>query len=1205
MNKIYLLIVFIIGSISFSQAQTSLGGKIKDAESNEIVIGATILLYKDGVQKQGTVADEWGNYQFSNIDPGTYRVEVSMISYAKQVITNVVVGSGKSNKLDVLLTAESTSLDEVVITEHKVPLVEQDNTTQGVTLTKEQIEKSPFRNITAIVSNAGGVSTGNTGNVSIRGSRPSATTYIVDGVKVSGAYLPPNELEQLQVITGGLEAQYGDVTGGVVVASTRGPSQNFNFYLDGETSKYLDPYGRSEVNVSTSGPIWKKDNKSIIGFRLGGRYIGSFDDSPSFQSRRYMKESEVDRLEANPLRKVGAAYFPEGEFNTTSITEWSKTTKNNQSRNYDLNGKLDFRLPANIDIQLGGGYTDSKDRFSPSNAWSLANYRNNPYNYFNRYRGNFRFRHRLGNQNEVDKGVIQNVSYTIIGGYEKEFSHSQDYRHTNKIFDYGYIGQYHLRDSFPIAFDPGSGTYEQRTGFVIYVDPDNPLYTPGTQNPVLSNYNLVLDSAARSVPASTLNTNGIFDNVNSTIHNLYSNVGQVYNSFSKGESDDITGRVDIGFDLVGKNSDVGRHNILLGFLYQQDINRSYSLAPAGLWRLADQLANTQFGALDSTSLKGYWTTPDGLQIPLYNPAVTNQKGSTFYIKVREKLGVPLTDYVHVNNLTPDQLSLDMFSAEELLRNGYVGFYGFDYLGNKVENASFNDFFTDTVAGLSNVKKFTIAPFSPTYQSFYIQDKFQAKDVIFRLGLRLERYDANTKVLRDPYSLYPILTAQEFYDQRGTPLPDNINPNAFVYKTSSSGEAAAAAYRIGDVWYDSKGLETSRPFNSNADIHPAYALIAEDPVLKPDISRPTYDPNRSFRDYNPQITFSPRIAISFPISDEANFFGHYDILVQRPPSGNYANPFDYYLWESRTDIANPDLKPEKTIDYEVGFQQVIGKQSAIKLSAYYKEIRDLIQSTYLNNTANNSGRMLTYRNIDFSTVKGLQIQYDLRRLGNVSLLANYTLQFADGTGSDPNTQRNIAKNGTIRILSPLDFDERHALKLQMDFRYEDGNKYNGPVWFGQDVFANAGVNIAASAISGRPYTKDQKPEQFGSSASIGTYNGARYPWNYNVDMRIDKQFMLNKANKKHPLPMTVYLRITNLLNTRNVFGLYKATASPDDDGYLNTIFGQAAFFDYNSNPVAASEGRTVQEYVNTYNWMMYNPGFFNGPRRIYVGLNFNF
>ena len=88
-------------------------------------------------------------------------------------------------------------------------------------------------------------------------------------------------------------------------------------------------------------------------------------------------------------------------------------------------------------------------------------------------------------------------------------------------------------------------------------------------------------------------------------------------------------------------------------------------------------------------------------------------------------------------------------------------------------------------------------------------------------------------------------------------------------------------------------------------------------------------------------------------------------------------------------------------------------------------------------------------------------------------------------------------------------------------------------------------------------------------------------------------------------MTVYLRITNLLNTRNVFGLYKATSSPDDDGYLNTIFGQAAFYDYNSNPVAASEGRTVQEYVNTYNWMMYNPGFFNGPRRIYVGLNFNF
>ena len=42
--------------------------------------------------------------------------------------------------------------------------------------------------------------------------------------------------------------------------------------------------------------------------------------------------------------------------------------------------------------------------------------------------------------------------------------------------------------------------------------------------------------------------------------------------------------------------------------------------------------------------------------------------------------------------------------------------------------------------------------------------------------------------------------------------------------------------------------------------------------------------------------------------------------------------------------------------------------------------------------------LTMQNVDFGTVKGLTVKYDLRRTNNISLIANYTLQFADGTGS---------------------------------------------------------------------------------------------------------------------------------------------------------------------------------------------------------------
>jgi hypothetical protein len=64
----------------------------------------------------------------------------------------------------------------------------------------------------------------------------------------------------------------------------------------------------------------------------------------------------------------------------------------------------------------------------------------------------------------------------------------------------------------------------------------------------------------------------------------------------------------------------------------------------------------------------------------------------------------------------------------------------------------------------------VAANKPIYNAAYIQDKFTFRDIIFRLGIRVDRYDANTKVLKDPYSLYEIITAKDFYD-----LPDVDDP----------------------------------------------------------------------------------------------------------------------------------------------------------------------------------------------------------------------------------------------------------------------------------------------------------------------------------------------------------------------------------------------------------------------------------------------
>ena len=91
-----------------------------------------------------------------------------------------------------------------------------------------------------------------------------------------------------------------------------------------------------------------------------------------------------------------------------------------------------------------------------------------------------------------------------------------------------------------------------------------------------------------------------------------------------------------------------------------------------------------------------------------------------------------------------------------------------------------------------------------------------------------------------------------------------------------------------------------------------------------------------------------------------------------------------------------MKSEKTVDFELGFAQTLNLNSSLTLSAFYRELRDMIQVVKTNYSYPVS--YLTYGNIDFSTVKGFSALYDLRRSGNVSMSANYTLQFANGTGS---------------------------------------------------------------------------------------------------------------------------------------------------------------------------------------------------------------
>jgi hypothetical protein len=268
---------------------------------------------------------------------------------------------------------------------------------------------------------------------------------------------------------------------------------------------------------------------------------------------------------------------------------------------------------------------------------------------------------------------------------------------------------------------------------------------------------------------------------------------------------------------------------------------------------------------------------------------------------------------------------------------------------------------------------------------------------------------------------------------------------------------------------------------------------------------------------------------------------------------------------------------------------LNDNSALKISAFYREMRDMMQT--LSFTEAYPITYIAYGNLDFGTVKGYTIAYDLRRTGNIRMNANYTLQFADGTGSGANSGANIARSGqpNLRYILPLSYDSRHQVVMNMDYRYGVGPAYNGPVWFGKRIFENAGLNLVLNGNSGTPYTRRSLAFGLTDAATpiVGNINGSRLPWSFRIDATANKVWNFKEGAFSN---FEIYLQVLNALNTQNILGVYSFTGSPNDDGYLSSPQGQNAV-QFQTN---------AQSFADLYNVSLANPGLYSLPRRIRLG-----
>jgi outer membrane receptor protein involved in Fe transport len=327
------------------------------------------------------------------------------------------------------------------------------------------------------------------------------------------------------------------------------------------------------------------------------------------------------------------------------------------------------------------------------------------------------------------------------------------------------------------------------------------------------------------------------------------------------------------------------------------------------------------------------------------------------------------------------------------------------------------------------------------------------------------------------------------------------------------------------------------------------------------------PDGLFKKASAKYQFSPRLGISYPMSDKGAIHISYGHFFQVPPFEYlYRNPnFRIPLTGSFPDfvgnnIGNADLEPQRTTIYEIGLQQALTDEIGINLTAYYKDIRNLLGTEI--HIKNDYKKFAKFINRDYGAVTGFTIAADKRFSNGFSASIDYTYQIAKGNASDPNDAFNKAQaNPPIdanKQLVSLDWDRRHSLNFTLTAGEPD--------------------NIIGSLIgrlgSGLPYTPALQNQR------TGLENSDSRPAVFNVDLYLTKYLQLFGNN------FSVFIKVYNLFDTANELNVFSDTGRA---GYTLEVTR------------AQEEPRginTIQEYYS-------RPDFYSAPRQIIIGASVGF
>ncbi len=264
--RIFILTLFVLTNIYsyplFVGTTGKIAGRIIDAATNEPIPFVNVVVVGTNY---GAATDVDGYYSIINLPPGTHKLKATAIGYNSQTTENVKVSIDQTTKIDFSLQDVSVTLKDDIVVVATRPLVQKDITASTDVVGAELIGELPITEISDVLQLQAGITVSPGGGIHIRGGRAGQIAYQIDGVPVTDSYdgslvveVNSSSVQELQVVSGAFNAEYGQALSGVVNLVTKDGSNKFG----GSLQSYVGDYVSDKTDI-----FWNVDDINPVAIR--------------------------------------------------------------------------------------------------------------------------------------------------------------------------------------------------------------------------------------------------------------------------------------------------------------------------------------------------------------------------------------------------------------------------------------------------------------------------------------------------------------------------------------------------------------------------------------------------------------------------------------------------------------------------------------------------------------------------------------------------------------------------------------------------------------------------------------------------------------------------------------------------------------------------------------------------------------------------